>query len=589
MLELLDRSQSTSSLADGIQKAWLMRWNQRIDESMMALAEIQVKEKWDLLSVDGIEMLPAGERREYYMESLLLKGAFLRAQGQEQKASSLLRKILLKNTELSDTQSFRLVFELGLDCWRREDIAQAMDYFLLAEKKARNIYEKIFSLSNILWCLESLDLNRSSIEEKLCSLMSEVNEKHDEKLIQNVKEQWLAYLMRKDFYGEMKVSGSKEESGQAKFFQLWVTELPYINQSDSKVQDLNSTYLWQSSYRMRTLAGIWSPMDRSVSRAGDAIDRLYLWVWKWMAIDEISTEKIIWTLESVLEQLEIESQSKENLLLLRNACSWIAILEPQLEGKLRKILTRMQKITGNFYPVLEAEFLLIQCLTQKDSADLIPSLERFPIFEKIFQKKFSLPRLEKRLSALDCLASKGNEAFYAVVDLASEKLFINGTGKSMKSAPLARLITLLNENTQVSFSSFEENPDSRRIYNLVDRLKKIFPKNSIGIANQEIIRGKNWPRVQILKSTDPVDLESHNITTEFSSHKLKFVGSEAHYQAARALLTDGFNRQALEKTLGISKATACRMIDGWLQEKWLKKNGSARSSHYSWTKKGMIK
>lgn len=566
---------------ESLQEAWLLRGNQRIDESMMALAKIQVQENWEMLSPDQLSLLPAGPFRENYLEALLLKSSFLRAQGQEQKSSALLRRILNKNTELSDVTSFRLMYELGLDCWRREDIAQAMDYFFLAEKKARNSIERISSLSNLLWCLEALDLNRHSVLKRIEDLFLEIQADGKTNYLKNFLEQFSAYKMRSSFYQTMTIL-DLEVSGQAQFFKQWVHELPYMTTASNSEINMPD-YLWQNSYRMRTLNGLWSPTDRSVSKAGDAIDRLYLWVWKWIAGEHISTEKIAWTLESILQQLDLEAQSRENLLLMRNACSWIVFLEPQLEVKLQNTLRRLQKISSAHYAVLESEFLLIQCLSEKDSSDLVSSLDHFPVFAKIFKRKIKYPRLEKKLELLEILNNKKGNGHSIQVDLTRNRIILLESNRHISSPSLTLLIQLVEENERVPFQLFGIDSEPRAIYNLATRLRKIFPKNALMIEQQELFKGPKWPKILIMKKESQFDAETIPLTDSHSSgHKLKFVGSPEFFQAARALLPSVFTRLELEKNLRISKATACRILDEWLRHELITKSGKARNVTYSW-------
>lgn len=566
---------------EGLQNAWLLRWNQQIDESMMALAKIQVQEKWEMLSIDQLPLLPRGPHRENYLEALLLKSAFLRAQGQEQKSSALLRKILNKNIELADVPSFRLLFELGIDCWRREDIAGAMDYFFLAEKKASNSIEKIFTLSNILWCLEALDLNRSLVHRKVIDLVLEIEDRKETKSIRNVLEQLDAYETRTLFYQSMSIK-AEEKGGQSHFLKKWMENLPYMNIESEKEISPPKNYFWQSSYRQRTLIGLFSPIDRSVIKAGDAIDRLYLWVWKWMASEEISTEKIIWTLESILQQLDIEAQSKENLLLLRNACAWISFLEPQLETKLEKALGCLQKISSSHYPLLETEFLLIQCLSQNNSSDLISSLASFPVFEKIFQKQINFFRIEKRREILEIINSKNQKGYSVQVDFSCRKITLLKTNQNITSFNMTRLIQLIEENERVPFNLININGDTRAIYNLATRLKKIFPKNAFYIEQQEFFKGSNWPKILITKNIHDVDIHEFPLSETYTGQKQNIVGSETYFQAARSILPSTFNRQQLEGHLRVSKATACRMLEEWLKQERIIKTGKARNITYTW-------
>lgn len=571
-----------------LQEAWILRWNQRIEDAMLSLAQVQVEKQWEQLEVEHLANLSAGSQREEYLEALLLKGSLLRAQGSEQKSSAWLRRVLNKNSELQSPQGFRLLFELGLDSWRREDTGKALDYFLLADRKTRHLTEQVFTQSNILWCLESLDLDRRSIEEKLQYSLSQISE-FDRPRVAHVLEQWRAYQMRKKFYTEMEAY-SADISGQGLFFKKWIHELPYMQQASLVLEGLNSSYVWQGSYRLRTLAGVWSPADRGSVRIGDAIDRLYLWVWKWLANKDMSKEKINWTLESILQQLELAELNKENSLLLRNACSWLALLDSSFSKKAPKLIYRLQNISSSNYPLLETEFALISCLTQADSADLVKSLSQFPVFELIYQqnqkknlseKNVLLPLLQDYFVSKHIRTQK--RKLEVAVNCQTNEVHFFKSDLKIRSPKMTLLLALLSKEGSVSFSQLgSEFEDSRTVYNLLARLRKHMSSQAFIVDDQKISQGPKWPRLEIMHLTDLAQAEPEGISS-FIGAKVQVVGSEAYLQAARALLPNTFTRKELEAKLKISKATACRMIEEWLTKNWLSKEGQARSIQYQWT------
>ncbi|MGZ3797497.1 MAG: hypothetical protein ACXVB1_14090, partial [Pseudobdellovibrionaceae bacterium] len=94
----------------------------------------------------------------------------------------------------------------------------------------------------------------------------------------------------------------------------------------------------------------------------------------------------------------------------------------------------------------------------------------------------------------------------------------------------------------------------------------------------EVVRGPGWPRVMVLH--EPFE---KNPTLTLESQKISsVVDSESHLQAARALLPANFVRKDLEKILRISKSTACRMIEKWLNDDVITSKGQAKAKKYSW-------
>ena len=262
-------------------QAWSDRLNRRIERSAQGLVDAQVEAGWEVLAPDFVASQPLGQARELYVEALLLKESLYRAQGRERQSSRWLRRVLQASDQHLSTRGFRLLFELAMDHWVSEDIAQALEYFLLAERKARSLSERAFARFNVLLCLESLDLPRAEAEEGMLEILDKIEEQGLAASIANVKEQWEAYKLRKTFYQSMELLTPKEQSlgGQAAFFCSWVGLLPYMNLKAKPIFTIDLA-LWQGGYRARTLNLLWSPVDREPIRVQDAIERLYLWTWR---------------------------------------------------------------------------------------------------------------------------------------------------------------------------------------------------------------------------------------------------------------------------------------------------------------------
>jgi hypothetical protein len=575
---------SSTNLVPRLQEAWASRWNQRVEHAMGSLADIQSEAGWNELVPEFLSTLTR-ENRPVYVEALLLKASLLRAQGQRRKASALLQKIVAKVDALFEPRGFRLLFELGLDHWIDLDVAAALEFFLLAEKRARNPEERLFSVSNILLCLEALDLGREEIETRIRKLLAELVESTQ---ISHAKEQWQAYLLRQGFFTKLAVPHVLGDlQGQSAFFVQWARALPYMNGKD--FSPLSQDYIWQGGYRVRTLAGIWVPSDRESVRTSDAIDRLYLWTWFWMAKRaEISQEKLFYTLESVLQDLDLDLQSKENLLLLRNSLEWILLLEPSLASRLQKTVATLRRVQSERYPALEAEFYLIQRLSpQADSGDLEQGIKRFPIFYKILREikdgsvKSLLPLVQERLTPFLKLSAPAN--YSLVVDRMRQEIRVPAQVKVLRSPAMVKLFSALEKNARIDSAALGKYLDPSQIQNLVSRARKLTSTKALLVRGQEILRGSEWPQILFLHDSQCPEVNF----LPARGAKLKFVDSDAHLQAAKALLLMHFDRRTLEKKLRVSKATACRMIEAWLAEEKISKIGKAKATSYSWKNKEM--
>jgi len=551
------------SLAQTLEQAWLDRWNQRIESAMQGLADVQALAGWVELTPDQITHRGADSAE--YLDALLLKGSLFRAQGLRQKSSALLAKVQAQVDGAMMPRSYRLCVELGLDHWIDQDFANALEYFLTAERKAVSDLHKLVTASNVLWCLESLDLERSEAEKKVEALLQSMPDKD---FLKHATEQWEAYQLRKTFFQEMKVLES-EEKGQASFFKQWAQSLPYMEKTSSMM--LDQDYLWQGSYRLRTLARIWIPADQHCVRGGDAIDRLYLWVWLAMAgRPEMTKEKTLYTLESILKDFDIEDQSKENLLLFRNALGWMLVLYPAIKSRVQSVFDRLVKVSSKNYPMLEAEFDLMLNLSSETrvSSDGSHLFEAFVAFKKIHRDmNSSLPLLQERLTPI--MAKARN--YDLIIDQTRGEILLPAEGKLIASKSLTQLLSMLVEQETLNMDEI----DTFEVSNMIYRARKILGSQALIVRKNTLSRGPSWPKTLVL--TD-IELPAYQI----ENLKPSMVESEVHLQAAKALLPESFRRKELEKRLAVSKATANRMLENWLQENKLTVSGKAKATVYKW-------
>lgn len=552
----------SKTLAQTLEQAWLDRWNQRIESAMQGLADAQALAGWVELTPDQIIVRAAD--RDDYVEALLLKASLRRAQGLCQKSSALIAKVQTQVDGAMIPRPFRLLFELGLDYWIEQDIANALECFLMAERKAVGEIQKIYTSSNVLWCLEALDLERIDAEEKVAGLLQGLS---DVAPVKHVADLWEAYLLRKNFYQDMKiVEGSAQ--GQAQFFRQWASALPYMESTSALT--LTQEYLWQGSYRLRTLARIWIPADQHTVRSGDAIDRLYLWVWLAMAgRPEMTKEKTLYTLESILVDFDFESQGKENLLLFRNALGWMQILYPAIKSRVQSVYERLARLSSKNYPVLEAEFnLLLNLSSESMEKEVVALFDRFPAFLKIEKDmKSALPLLQERLTPLMAKARQ----YDLIVDQTRDEILLPAEGKLVASKALTKLFSLLMEKETLNTDELE----TFEVSNLVYRARKLLGQKAIIVRKHTLARGPAWPKTLVMSDVEFPAYQIENL-------KPSLVESEVHLQAAKALLPHSFQRKELERRLKVSKATANRMLENWLQENKVAVSGKAKATVYHW-------
>jgi hypothetical protein len=580
---------------DKLNEAWLLRWNQKVPEAKAFLEEIQEQSGWRDLNGQTL-----AERNEHefdgYADCLLLKASLFRAQGEFQKSGALIARIHKTHLETQRSIPFRLHFELGLDHWLNEYPQEALDCFVSAEKSARTEEEKINSLSNLLWCLESLDIDRTTVEEKIEKLLLKLSRGKPSDRIKSFVQQYQAYELRKGFYSR----GEWPENsvfpltieGQGAFFAKWAQAFPYFksgNEPEVEFPESEDRYLWQKSYRLRTLKGFSLITDKESVRVPDAIDRLYLWVWRWLACDpEINIKKIQFTLESIVLQLDLERLSKENLLLLRNALSWLSLLQPKLVCHVRKTLNQLRSMSSPGYWILNEEFQFIEWLKGKITQTEKVSFNRKSPFASIAkelsaaEESVSIPRVQEFLKSVSQSRVRAGECTQLVLNMAQGQVQNLQTGEVQNSPLLLKLFSLAVKKSRFPVDDIDPSfgQDKRQVYNLLSRARKIFPGVKISIDGNEITAEV------VQRSVCVVHENSESVTQGSSADQVlgagKILAALVSESAARLIFAEGFKRQEIEKSFKISKASTCRVIAAWIADSKVQKNGNGKEVKYTW-------
>ena len=578
MNEVIIKKDKTSTILwDDI---WLARWNQKIDHSMSMLSFIQSEQGWDkvdqsLLSVNTDNILDC-------TEAILLKASHLRANNQRQKSSSLIAKVYRFYVKNNISICFRLSFELGIDNYINENYNEALEWYLTAEQKSKTLAEKIFTLSNILWCLEALDLKRERYEDHLSVVLKEINS--NDLSFNHVKEQFCAYKQRMSFYlgdyCEQSFTQKTNELSQSVFFNLWVGSLPYISGAvpigaDRLLKLFDRKYMWQGSYRYRTLAGLCIPADSHQARVPDAIDRLYLWVW--CLLDQqkcITIEKISLTLNSIFEQLEFHNLAVENKLLLRNSLKWLSLFIPKLTNKYIKLYDF--NIEETSFSILEQEYLFICSLEESNLGCHLQSYE----FDDV---KNSVGLIKKFIEEKESIAS-GKSSYNFEVDISNNIVTVFKANKKIKSDILSLFFYKLKDSRTVLINSLSNELvfDRRKVYNLVARIKKLLPDHTVEVSG-ELIRVIGDKSLNINKIGFEAGISEARMTKIFKTELRQSFSIPV--EPTKLVFPDGFKRQDIEKSYKVSKSSVTRVINKWVEENIVIKKNKGKATHYLWSDK----
>lgn len=558
---------------------WLKRWNQDIEGALQDFSQFCHDKEWDLTSLEKKKI-----KAKEDAEAVLLQASFYRAEANFKKSSRIIARVYKE----TDSKLFRLNFELGVDHWVAGDVSSALDCFLQAESLAENDYQKFYALTNLLWCLEELDLDREKVEAQVDALFRSV----DDTIVTHAFDQYKAYLSRKKFYMQGRADNfSGSIISQKDFFNLYTSLLPYTDQVvDLSLESLCSPgrYLWQGSYRYRTLQGYFIPADETPLRVGDAIDRLYLWSWYWLVGErDISLKKLELCLKSIVYELDLDCLGKENQLLLRNALSWVEVICPRLMSGLKTTLNFLAKKTSPNYKLLDEEFYFIQWVKNHFYGGKVDVAQKGiaaimrPYFQDLSQRSFNLlPGLKPLGEKLN--NGENDKRINIIVDYSRGEITHIENKEKVKSNVLVRFFHLAYEKTQFSTSEIDPSysNNKRKVYNLLARVRSFDDSIKVCFENEMLYVSMLRDGI-VFEGEYASDLK--NIKSVSSSqYTTKTLDDHISYMALKVLFQDSFKRADLEKTYKISKASACRLIDQWVGKKIVEKLGRGKGVHYKW-------
>ncbi len=629
-----------TSLSQMIVRAWELRFNQRIEECLGLLSEVKQKMGFPsgLLSKSDIAQIvqSASTNLVTAAEILCLCSSLSRAQGNLEYSRFLIHEVeeQLRLRDALDHYSFRL--EKGLAAFSQGDSFAAMEDFLRASHLSRNELEKLVSLGNALLCMENLGLPFDKTLEQVCGHIENLEKKGEP--MPALKAQIEALKLRDHFRNgrlsqifpvAKKISPQETSMTQSQYFRLWVHELPYHHYSRWSVQEshlaisnseslIGSHFFYQRSFRVRTLQGILHPDDLHSTKPSELIDRLYLWVWRWlMDPGRFSIQRIL----SLLEVMDLPSLSHrvsaEDTDLLRNALLWLSLFDPASGTALVSSVEALRHSSPESkLPLLELEngvvqyFLALRNRKELLAEDLLSSLKSHPLWNssdlyfKALVNRDSVMWKEGHVlfQNINLLLAQNKKVLSRVrVNMRTFQITESGSKKSILSAPLALGLELLHDRGSVSCEEFTAicfglpryDPliHNSRIFNLLARIRKIVPPSiRLGMKSDFVVVQGSWDKgngIEFLRN----DLFSRTLATEplwkAFVHRCSKVRSSKSQNLKSAELTPSaasvlkvLNRREVEALLGRTRSTANRLLGQWMREGLIKKEGHARNTRY---------
>jgi hypothetical protein len=593
----------TTNLKD---KMWDLRQRQNLAELMPLFSELKIQYPDD-------------------QELQCLEASLLRSRGDIKKSQSELKN--LRKTIAKESFNPRIFMEEGLNFLYLGDSYNGLEKFLACYSLIKNNPEEKFlaaqSLINAMISLDNLGQSFTYTEEefkKLCTGMA-----MPPAYIATVK----MLNMYKNFrHGEFKlIDESKTELiGQSKFFKYYLGLLPYqrfyypsLIGDELEVLLTSESELYLKSYRLRTLIKALHPDDESTKKISEVIDRLYLWVWRFMATpSESDWSRLVMTLNQV-EKLSSSQLSVDDSEKLICSLGWLGLLDPQFDKAMEKLLS-LFKITEahNFHLVHQLEKLVIKYLHAKINkdqyilSDYKNAVKSHPLYNHpdIYFRHFIedettdstnsdfISALDNfRLFSPDFKNSKNN---LVIIDLRYHKIQ-NGSETPTISQNMCKALNLLHKNENVSeveffnevfgLSDFDPIIHNSKLFTILWRLKKICnDKLDFKVKNGRIYVLGNWEGFSFIEVTKVEKIMRKNTPHFFKNYSdtrtIKQTVKLSKLETSKYLLSinESLTRADIEKRIGKSRPTCNRLINKWRSSGLLEIEGSGPSTRYKISK-----
>lgn len=529
-----------------------------------------------------------------HAERLQLAATFayhLRRYGEKEKSRLWLRAA--KNYVPLVPPSFALyVFylEQGTQHLHLGSFSEAYEAYQQALVFASEPLHHALALVNVLLCEENLGLDLQITYQKIKSILSDLPNGAS-----SVRQQLNAYEERALFRaGQLNLllsMNATNSPGQERYYQSWVSELPYVDSNkyhyDKKIKDLDAyPYANLRPFLRRTLLVAYQEEDLHNNVLIHMIDRIYLWLWKFLAEPTVSlAQHLLLMLNTLKFPDDLRRLTCEDQLMLRNVLLWLSVVDPTQAPVLANLIHQIPQPHPGFSPLLEFESKLAQeCLSQStDSLGSKAELARLPELAKMHDIAMSL--VKSNLSKL-------YELDKIYVDIQMGQVYKNKV--CVSSSELATAIQLLASTETLSLERFakacfrlkdyREDSHKRRVFLLNKRVKEVLgPLAKISVSGGEIARS-GFENVKVvmpelghaalvkndlwLKFIDQIRFESASGLSKIESRILSHLKGEARTQ------------KELSLALGVAKTTMLRRLKDLVNKDQVQIEGAGRAMRY---------
>lgn len=593
----------TTDLKD---KMWELRQRQNLAELMPLFSELKVQHPDD-------------------QEIQCLEASLLRSRGDIKRSQVELKN--LRKSVANESFNPRIFMEEGLNFLYLGDSYNGLEKFLSCYSLVKNNPDErllaLQSLINAMISLDNLGQSFAYTEEEFKKLGQEMA----------IPPAYVATVKMLNMYknfrqGDFNLIDESivDQVGQAKFFKYYLGLLPYHrfyypSLIDDELENLltSESELYLKSYRLRTLIKVLHPDDESTKKISEVIDRLYLWVWRFMAApSESDWSRIVMTLDQV-EKLSSSQLSVDDSEKLICSLGWLGLLDPQFEKASEKLLS-LFKITEaqNFHLVHQLERLVIKYLQAKINKDQFilndykKAIKSHPLYNHpniYFRHFIEDDKSEKMnvdiLAVIDSFNSKIMKKGQAkktsmVIDLRYHKIE-NGSNSPTLSQNMCTALELLSKEESISdiefcsvvfgLNEFDPVIHNSKLFTILWRLKKIcHDQLEFKVKNGRIYTFGSWDEIQFIEVPLVVKIMRKKVPGFFKNYadskviKQNIKVNKLETSEYLLSINETLTRADIEKRIGKSRPTCNRLINKWRSSGLLEIVGSGPSTRYKISK-----
>lgn len=612
-------SSSMVKSLSNIEKTLLAAWEYRVSQQVEKAFELAIQLRVDdshIFEVDFSEL--SKEEANLQTSYFLLLSSLSRAHRQQERCHELFGKAANINEFVGEFKNYFYYQELAISYHVQANYYKSYETFSIAKQLAPTDKFKVLCLVNILIALDNLGLNLKQTTNEI-ELLVEKSELD----LSYIKPALKQFETRENYRaGDFNKIFSKKDLdlsiiSQNDYFRSWVKLLPYHKWSlnwDEAHDSLGNGHssLYQGLYRLRTLQCSIHPDDLEHFALQDAIDRMYLWVWRWLrSPEDVEISKIEYILNSIDMNKVVGKLTVEDQQLFVNSLLWLGLFGQSKHDNLLSAISKVKHHSSKSSSLLEFEYLVIKTLYAMRDGEKVKTQEYRQLLEqhnlwnsksihlsllvKGLERKQNLHGLEAFISNVQNLIAINNNKVHGAITVnkLTNEVIDNVRGVKIISEPMVKALDLFTQKNHCTCEEFVEecfsliNYDSfihdSKIYNLLARVK------NLGLANAKFFQKQGV----VYLEGDLSDIQFIDINT--ASDQLNQSGILKHFKnqthdlnsnsdkiedRLQEYIGKSLKRKDLEYIFNRPRSSVNRIIAKLVDKNILIKTGAARSTTY---------